>query len=246
MSNSNELAVLAVPTNNVLAPMVQVSVIKGAYVQHPHVQARNFASIQSVFGKAPCNEGTPVLIDGSTIHKLQPFVFLMTPYFAQYHAEADMQGNYTQCFPITQQPPKGAREVIDSIVLCVSGGEDGAPPTVRPARMRLKSGKCQLLKTAYEALAALDTKDKKLGALVKSGLAPYNFLTFDASYRTETGKVSKKAYYVANAEGMVTTPELTKTLVALMKNQDFIKAYNVCVEGHNDTLEGVKQLGGMA
>ena len=246
MSNSTELAVLAVPSNNVLAPMVQVSVIKGAYVQHPHVQARNFPAIQAVFGKTPCNEGTPVYVDGTTILKLQPFTFLMTPYYAQYHAEADMQGNYTQCFPITQQPPKGAREVIDSIVLCVFDGDGDAPPTVRPARMRLKSGKCQLLKTAYEALAALDIKDKKLGALTKSGLAPYNFLTFDASYHTETGKVSKKAYYVANAAGEITTPELTKTLVALMKSQDFIKAYNICVEGHNDTLEGVAQLGGVA
>jgi len=245
MSNSNEPAVLAVPSNNVLAPMVQVSVIKGAYVQHPHVQARNFPAIQAVFGKSPCNEGTPVFVDGTTILKLQPFTFLMTPYYAQYHAEADMQGNYTQCFPITQQAPKGAREVIDSVVLCVFEGDGDTPTTVRPARMRLKSGKCQLLKSAYEALAALDPKDKKLAALTKSGLAAYNFLTFTAGYHTETGKASKKAYYVATATAETTTPDLIKTLVALMKSQDFIKAFNICVEGHTDTMAMVEQLGGV-
>lgn len=249
MSNStqNEIAVLAVPTNNVLAPMTQVNVIKGAYVQHPHVQARNFPAIQSVFGKAPCNESTPVFVDGTHILKLQPFEFLMTPYYTQYYAEVDMQGNYTQCFPISQQPPKGARECIDSVVICVMQPEEGdGVPTVRPARMRLKSGKCQLLKSAYDHLAAMDQKDKKLAPLIKSGLAPYNFLTFTAGYKTETAKTSKKAYYVATATPEVTGTELMKVLGLAMKSQDFIKAYNVCVEGYVETMDTVYQLGGKA
>lgn len=242
MSDNNELAVLAVPTNNVLAPMAQVSIIKGDYVQHPHVQAKNFPQIQQVFGKSPCNEATPVLISGPTITKLEPFQFFMTPYYAQYYAEADMQGVYTRCYPINERAPKEARECIDSVVICILQHDDDTL-SLRPARMRLKSGKCQLLKSAYDHLAAMDQKDKKLAPLIKSGISPYNFQTFTASYKQETGKASKKAYYVATATPELTTTDEVKLLQAAMKSQDFIKAYNICVEGQMDVIHSANSMG---
>lgn len=229
----NTNAVLALPTNNVLAPMTQISVIKGAYVQHPHTSARNFAAIQSVFGRKPCNETTPVLIDANSITPLEPLDFFMTPYYKQYYAESDSVGNYVRTTPITTTPTKGMKECIDSLIICILQVDGVA--TFAPARMRLKAGKCKILTAAYDHLIALDAKDKKLGALTKLGLAPYNFLHFTPQYAQETAKVSKKLYFVGNAAAEQTTPELAKELMAAMKNPDFIQAFNTAVEGYNET-----------
>lgn len=237
MSESNTTAVLALPSNNVLAPMTRVSVIKGAYVQHPHTSARNFAAIQAVFGRKPCNETTPVLIDAENITALEPLDFFMTPYYKQYHAEQDSQGNYTKCYPITSGAPKQAKECIDSLIIVRVGDQ------FVPARMRLKSGKCRLLTTAYDALTALDPADKKLIALGKLGLPAYLFVHFTPTYTQEIGKVSKKPYIVAGSNPEATTPDVAKALVAAMKNPEFVEAFNVAVEGYNETLAIVEGFG---
>lgn len=235
---STTTAVLALPTNNVLVPMTQVSAIKGAYVQHPHTSARNYAAIQAVFGRKPCDETTPVLVEANTITPLEPFDFFMTPYYKQYHAEIDAQGDYTKCHPISGGQPKGARECVDALVIVVAGDR------FVPARMRLKSGKCRLMIGAYEALSAMSTADKKYAPLAKLGLAPYNFLHFTASYTKEVAKASKKAYYVGISTPELTTTDTAKALAAAMKDQEFIAAFNVCVDGYEETKATVESLGG--
>ena len=241
---SATIAVLAKPANNVLTPMVVVSPIKGAYVQHPHTSARNFPQIQSAFGTRKAGETTPCLVSDARITPLDPLDFFMTGFYAQYNAEQNSLGEYVTTYPITAAAPKGVKECIDSVVICIIPADaDGAPPTFVPARMRLKAGKCRLLTSAYDRLAEMQLTDKKLQTLTKLGLEPYNLLHFTAAYETATAKVSKKPYVVGIAEPEQTTPDLAKALLAVMKTPDFIAAYNVCVDGYNETLLLVQALG---
>ena len=235
-----EIATINMPTNAVLAPMVRVSVIKGAYVQHPHPNASNFASIVGIMpkGKQP-SETTPVLVDGDTITLLDPLNFYMTPLYNQYYAELDNNGAYVRTFPIQgdSRPPASAREVIDAVIIVRM-----ADKTLKPARIRLKTGKCGLMKDAYDALAAMDRTDKMFAPLIKAGLEPFYFQHFTPVYGSGVGKQSKKAYVTVSAKGANTTLDEAKALLATFKNPEFVEDINICIEGHGDSVATVSQM----
>lgn len=237
---ANEIATINMPSNAVLAPMVQVSGIKGAYVQHPHKNARNYPAVQSVMPKGKiAAEDTPVLVDANSITVLDPFTFYFTPLYNQYFAEMDSNGDQIKTYGVADgsaRPPSGAREIVDAVIVVAHNG------VLTPARVRVKTGKCGLLKSAYEELFAMDRADKQFAPLVKAGLEPYYFLRFTASYGKGVGKTTKKEYYTITSTGEPTKAADAKTLMTAFKDPEFIDAINLCIEGHTDSVNAVNAL----
>lgn len=250
------VAVIALSSNAVLTPMVSSSPIKGAYVQHPHTSARNYAAIVAAFPKkARVGEDTPVLIDGTVITPLTPFRFIMTPLFHQYDAMNDSNGNVVRTWPIGEGPgynrdPQGesSKEFVDAVIIALveDSNSESDPPAIAlyPARMRLSAGKTKMMKEAYEALAGMDPKAKEFAALTKAGIQPWAFKIHTAEYDGDNvGKSSKKGYYVSHATSETMTAEQAKHFARVYTEPAFVEAFNTCVEGFTETKGKNDQMG---